>query len=175
MPRTPANDGSTSICTQPEYALIWYHWFGAGAHSKVIPAVRALIDTIDMPEIDRDRLKGEMIARFLALKRGELTPIRHIIGPMDTVKGLEMFEVRGGVSFGTSGNTQVRVYHVEPSALQRTDGTGSVVVGVHLHHKEILEGVDPNIAQDAELQTARKRYFDGQSGNWGGASIAKRI
>lgn len=175
MPRTPANDGSTSICTQPAYAPIFYHWYGPGEHAKVVPAVRALIDAISMPQIDRDRLKGEMTARFIALKLGNLTPIRHVVGPMDSVGGIDMFEVRGGVDIGTSDTIQVRVYHVEPTALQKTDGSGSVIVGVHLHQKVIAPGVDPNIAQDAELQVARKRYFDGQKSAWGGATVAKGI
>ncbi|WP_153302185.1 hypothetical protein [Microbacterium foliorum] len=175
MPRTDANDGSTSICTQPAFAPIRYHWYGDDEHDKVFPAVRAIIDAIEMPTIDKERLRQEMAARLRALQRGELVPIRHVVGPMDTVKGLDVFELRGGVEHGESDTTQVRVYHVEPSKLQSTGGSGSVVVGLHAHHKMIEAGVDPNDAQDVELQKARKRYFDGQSDAWGGASLANRL
>lgn len=175
MPRSGDEDGSTSICTQPVYAPIFYHWYGPGAHSKVIPAVRALIDSISMPHLDKERLKGEMTARFIALKRGDLLPIRHVIGPMRTVRGMEMFEVRGGVDFGDAETVQIRVYHAEPKALRRTNGSGSIIVGVHLHHKVIVPGTDANDAQDAELQIARSRYFEGQKTTWGGAVVAKGV
>ena len=175
MPRTEENDGSTSICTKPCFATIFYHWHGDDTHSKVMHAVRSIIDSIAMPESDKTRLKGEMAARFIALSRGELMPIKHVVGPMDTVKGIEIYEVRGGVEFGESDTAQVRVYHVEPVDMQHDDGSGSVVVGVGAHHKAIIPGVDPNIDQDAELQKARKRYFDGKPGNWGGASLVRLL
>lgn len=175
MPRTEDNDGSKSICTQPSFATIYYHWFGEEGLAKVIPAVRAIVDGIAMPEDDKIRLKGEMAARFVALSKGELMPIRHIAGPMDTVTGIEVFEVRGGVEFGVSDTAQVRVYHVEPRELQHDDGSGSVVVGLRAHHKVVTAGVDPNIAQDLELQQARQRYFHGKAGNWGGAHLARLL
>jgi hypothetical protein len=175
MPRTEANDGSTSICTQPSYATIFYHWFGDDSFAQVVPAVRAVVDAIPMPEEDRIRLKGEMTARFIALSKGDLQPIRHIAGPMDSVSGIDVFEVRGGVEFGETDTAQVRVYHVEPKELQHDDASGSVVVGLRMHHKVITPGVDPNIAQDAELQKARERYFYGKPGNWGSAHLARLL
>ncbi|GAA2540739.1 hypothetical protein GCM10009860_21920 [Microbacterium mitrae] len=172
MPVSPDGDGSSSICTQPPFRPISYHWYGgaASAYTAVWPAVRAVIDGISMPEIDRERLRGETRARLVALKNGTLTPVRHIKGPMHTVTDIDVYEVRSGTDYGEDLTAQVRIYHSEPTSLQRPPH-GSTIVGLHVHEKAIEPGQDPNAAQDVALQIARDHYYEGRSTNWGGATV----
>ena len=122
-----------------------------------------------MPPVDRDRLIGDFTGRMLMLVRGDLRPRVHIKGPMQSVTHLEVFEVRAGVSFGEDSRAELRAYHVEPRQLTRTGG--SIVVGLHVHEKDLSEGVDVGAAQDRQIDVAVARYFAGKDGWWGGVSL----
>lgn len=167
MPRTPDNDGSSSICTRHEYGPIRYHWYPRTDGERFGGVVREVVSTIVMPRADRERLIGEMRGRMEKLREGRLKPISHVVGPMDTVTGVQVFEVKAQVDYGPDSRALLRAYHAEPRKL-RSAREGSTIVGLHVHRK-VTDGSKAEVraAQDEELQTARSRYFLGQPSNWG--------
>lgn len=156
-------DGSTSICTQPRYALIDYHWYRHDPSRRLIDELHLIIHGLGLSQLERDALVGEFRSRMLALAQGRLTPVKHVKGPMGSVTNLEIFEVRFGIDRG-DGRLEMRIYHVEPRKLARPGG--STVIGVHLHHKR-TSGVAVNRAQNRELQAAAARFHTGRASNWG--------
>ncbi len=155
------------MCTKPEYAPIRYHWFALTPGRSFAAELRDMLTEAGLAGGDRDRVFGEVAARMRALTRGQLAPIRHVKGPMDTVKGIDVFEVRVRTDRGDLDDVLVRVYHVEPSRLAHLGG--STVVGLHAHVKDVSDAALVMTRQDAELQVARDRYFEGRDTAWGGA------
>lgn len=137
----------------------------------LVHEVRSLATAEGVPDTDVSRLVGEFRARGRALVRGELTPIRHIKGPMRTVRDIDVYELRAGVEYGEGLQIQVRAYHVEPSSLARQPG--STVVGLHVHVKDLSDPATVDVKQDIELQIARDRFHTGRTTRWGGATVVR--
>ncbi|WP_156463811.1 hypothetical protein [Curtobacterium sp. Leaf154] len=172
------SDGSASVCTKEDCAPIRHHWYASDgtqehrtvAGQNVAQALRQLLTEAGLEGEDRDRVMGEVSARMKRLVQGKLLPIHHVKGPMETVTGIDLFEVRTQVYRGEGiDEVLVRVYHVEPVDL--TQVGGSTVVGLHMHLKDVSDPKQVRSRQDEELQHARKRYFEGRGGKWGGASL----
>lgn len=165
-----AHDGSTSICTSEEHAPIKYHWYPRGRENTFAQALRQALSDAGIDGGDRDRVAGEVAARMKRLVRGQLLPVHHVKGPMESVTGIDVFEVRSRSELGDDVNdVLIRVYHTEPIDFQRIGG--SLVVGLHLHVKDISDEGAVRLKQDSELQIARENFFEGRTSNWGGAAL----
>lgn len=158
-------DGSSSICVNPAYAPITYHWFRRDPARRLVDEVSTAIDAMGVDDSARDRLIGDLSARLLRLETGRLVPRKHIKGPMESVTNIEIFEVRASAEVGEDETIELRVYHVEPRKLARKGG--SVIVGLHVHGKNLNPAISINAAQDAELQIAVDRFFAGATTRWG--------
>jgi hypothetical protein len=166
-----AHDGSTSICTSEKLAPIRYHWYARGTALTFAQALQELLAGAGIDDADQDRVLGEVAARMKRLVRGQLVPVHHVKGPMETVKGIDVFEVRSRVELGDDiSDVLVRAYHVEPNTFQRTGG--SVVIGLHLHLKDVSDEAEVRAKQDDELQLARDYFFEGRASKWGVAVLS---
>ncbi|MFV9424944.1 hypothetical protein [Microbacterium sp. S1037] len=58
-------DGSSSICVNPAYSPINYHWYRADPARRLIDEVHAVIDGMGVDQGIRDRLIGDFTARML--------------------------------------------------------------------------------------------------------------
>lgn len=104
-----------------------------------------------------------------ALVRGQLVPVRHVKGPMETVTDVDVYEVRANVEVHGGRTFAVRLYHTEPRKLRRKPG--STIVGVHVHAKDLSTPSDVWDKQNVQLQVARKRVHGGRKTSWGGAAL----
>lgn len=166
-------DGSRSICTQEKYAQIHYHWWRIDPKRSLMEEVRDIVANIPMAQIDRDLLMAQVRTRMTDLVRGQLEPIKHIKGPMGSVKNLQVFELRCGIDLPGNKTVQIRIYHVEPKKFRIVGG--STVVGLHFHEKVVkTTSRATQRAQDREITKAAKRYHQGAESGWGGAGLLPR-
>lgn len=159
-------DGSASICAREEFAPIRYHWYPLNGETFA-QALRAMLAASGLAPTDQSHVFSEVGARMKKLALAKLRPIHHVKGPMETVTGIDVFEVlvRGEVGEEADPDVLVRVYHAEPTKLRGVGG--STVIGLHMHVKDVSDPAQVRQRQDEELQKARKRYFDGRSTQWG--------
>lgn len=169
MPTPPERDGSRSICTKPEFGPIYYHWYRRDANRSLIATVRQITVDEGLSTEDAARVVGEFRALLKSLQAGLLLPIEHIKGPMETVTDLIIFEIFTNTEVHGGATFAVRAYHHEPKHLKRKPA--STVVGLHVHAKDLSDPATIYALQDAELQVARDRYWDGISSSWGGAAL----
>lgn len=159
-------DGSASICAHAEFAPIRYHWYPHNGETFA-QALRAMLAASNLAPNDQSHVFSEVAARMKKLALAKLRPKHHVKGPMETVTGIDVFEVlvRSEVGEDTDPDALVRVYHAEPTKLRERGG--STVVGLHMHVKDVTDPAQVRRKQDVELQEARKRYFEGQRTRWG--------
>ncbi|MCS6586975.1 hypothetical protein NYQ25_18560 [Curtobacterium flaccumfaciens pv. flaccumfaciens] len=159
-------DGSASICTHEEFAPIRYHWYPHNGETFA-QALRVMLAVSGLAPNDQSHVFSEVAARMKKLALGKLRPTHHVKGPMETVTGIDVFEVivRSEVGEDEDPDALVRVYHAEPTKLRERGG--STIVGLHMHVKDVTDPAQVRRKQDKELQEARRRYFDGQPSQWG--------
>lgn len=159
-------NGSASVCAREEFAPITYHWYARDGETFA-QALRAMLAGSGLAPDDQSHAFSEVAARMKKLARAELRPIHHVKGPMETVTGIDVFEVlvRAEVGEVDDPDVLVRVYHAEPTKLRELGG--STIIGLHMHVKDVTDEATVRLKQDGELQKARRRYFDGQSARWG--------
>lgn len=159
------HDGSASICTHEEFAPIKYHWYPHNGETFA-QALRAMLAASDLAPSDQSHVFSEVAARMKKLTLAKLRPKHHVKGPMETVTGIDLFEVlvRTEVGEDEDPDALVRVYHAEPTKLRERGG--STIVGLHMHVKDVTDPAQVRRKQDEELQEARRRYFEGQRTQW---------
>ena len=158
--------GSASVCAREEFSPIRYHWYPLAAESFA-QALRVMLAGSGLTPADQSHVFSEVAARMKKLARAQLRPIHHVKGPMETVTGIDVFEVlvRGEVGEDEDHDVLVRVYHAEPTKLRQLGG--STIIGLHMHIKDVSEPAQVRPKQNEELQVARKRYFAGRPAQWG--------
>lgn len=152
-------DGHESVCCDPTYAPITYHWFRLNDELSLIDVFRGMLADEPLTPYLRDLFVGEFRARFSALRDGRLRPVDQVKGPMETETRFRLFELRWRFEYGEDSELRVRAYHVEPKELKHPGG--SMVVGLHLHKKS------DDASQDAEIVRAGERYFVAKASSWG--------
>lgn len=162
------NSGEASICTRPEYAPIHYHWYARTLGEKPLHAFKQIIEEIGLNATDSELFVGSLRATMNLLRRGQLRPLHEVKGPMRAETRLRIFEIRLSHEYnddaGVRREVHVRLYHVEPKPFASTTH-GSIVIGLHIHHKDI--DVDEVVEdQDAEIRVAARRYFEGRDHKW---------
>ncbi|MDB6425944.1 hypothetical protein [Curtobacterium sp. 20TX0008] len=160
-----ARDGSASICTREEFAPITYHWYPHSGETFAV-AVRQLLAASDLSKDAQSHVFSEVGARMKLLRKGRLREVDHVKGPIDTVTGLDLFEVRvrGEVGEDDDSDVLVRIYHAEPTKLRSLGG--STVIGLHMHIKDVSNPAKVRERQDEEMQKARQRFFKGRPTSW---------
>jgi hypothetical protein len=153
----------TSICCDESKAPIRMHWFRSGVAMDPMARFREVLSPHGFAQIDIDRFVGEFRSRLIKASQGRLRPASNIKGPLDLITNFELFEIRWTFIYGEANEIEmpVRLYHVEPSHL------GSVVVGLHLHEKDVTAGSDIRALQDAQIRIAESNYWAGKGSNWG--------
>lgn len=160
-----ATDGSTSICVDEQFAPIRYHWYPR--HGETFAeALREMLADSGLSEVAQSQVFVDVAGKMRGLVRGQLRPVLHVKGPVASVTGIDVFEVRVRSQIGDEDGADVlvRIYHAEPLKLQTTEG--STVIGLHMHIKDISDPAQVRARQNAELQQARSRYFEGRPSNW---------
>lgn len=150
----------TSICCDPERAPITYHWYRIDSDLRLVPRLRELLSAEPISSSDIDRFVGEFRDRMLLLTEGKLRPVHHI-QDLDRPTNIRLYEVRFRFEFGNDGEIRVRAYHSEQKDMYST------VIGLHMHVKNTLPGVDVRALQDLEIDKAAARYWQGRPSNWG--------
>lgn len=160
-----ARDGSASICTHEEFAPIRYHWYPYSGETFAV-AVRQLLAASGLSKDAQSHVFSEVGARMKMLQKGQLREVHHVKGPIDTVTGLDLFEVRvrGEVGEDANSDVLVRIYHAEPMKMRSLGG--STVIGLHMHIKDVSDPAKVRERQDEEMQKARARFFAGHSTAW---------
>ncbi len=128
--------------------------------------MRQLLATSGLSAIAQSHVFSEIGARMKTLQKGQLRAVQEVKGPVDTVTGLDLFEVRvrGEVGEDADSDVLVRIYHAEPTKLRSLGG--STVIGLHMHIKDVSDPAKVRERQDEEMQKARERFFAGRSTFW---------
>jgi hypothetical protein len=131
------------------------------ADPSLMERFRALFTELAISPDDLDRFVGEFRARVLRAQAGRLHPVNNVKGPLNRPTNIDLFEIRWRFEYGENLEIRVRLYHAEPKKL------GSVVIGLHIHVKDVSPGIDVDALQDIEISTAASRYALGKPTNWG--------